>query len=45
MAKKSKSQKYKLRQKVAKVESALEEQFQSGRVLGKCALGWRGMGQ
>lgn len=35
MAKKSALAKYKLRQKAAKVDPALEEQFQAGRVMGK----------
>lgn len=34
MAAKSNQEKYKLRQKAAKVEAGLEEQFMAGRVLG-----------
>lgn len=35
MTAKSEQEKYKLRQKAAKVDPALEEQFMSGRVLGE----------
>lgn len=38
MAVKAEHSKYKLRQKYAKVEQALEEQFMTGRVLGKFIL-------
>lgn len=36
MAAKSNTAVYKLRQKVAKVDPVLEDEFMSGRVLGKC---------
>ena len=37
------AKKYAARKKVAKVETALEEQFSAGRVLGELSVLWAGM--